>query len=122
MTNRDFLKAVLSVEGLPEEVTAHANELLTKMDERNAKRSSKPSKTAIANEPIKAAIVEVLTDKPQTASAIGVAVEQTTQKASALLVQLVKDGKAVAVDMKVKGKGKVKGYTLAVAKTEDEGE
>lgn len=112
MTNREFYTNILNGT-LTEVEVEFAKSAIAKLDERNAKRSSKPSKTAIANEPIKAAIVEVLTDKPQTASAIGVAVEQTTQKASALLVQLVKEGKAVAVDVKVKGKGKVKGYTLA---------
>ena len=121
MTNREFYTNILNGT-LTEVEIEFAKSAIAKLDERNAKRSSKPSKTAIANEPIKAAILEVLTDEPQAASAIGVAVEQTTQKASALLRQLVADGKAVAVDMKVKGKGKVKGYTLADADTDTEDE
>lgn len=114
MTNREFYTAIVNG-NLTETEIEFAKSAIAKLDERNAKRSSKPSKTAIANEPIKAAILEMLTDKPQVASAIGMAIEQSTQKASSLLVQLVKEGKAVAVDVKVKGKGKVKGYTLAVA-------
>lgn len=119
MTNREFYTNILNGT-LTEAETEFAKSALAKMDERNAKRSSKPSKTAIANEPIKAAILEMLTDKPQVASDIGAAVGQSTQKASSLLVQLTKEHKAVAVDVKVKGKGKVRGYTLAVAETEED--
>lgn len=111
MTNREFLTAVISAD-LSEEMTKHAADLLTKMDERNAKRNSTPSKTAIANEPIKAAIAEVLTDEPQTATDIAAKVEVSTQKASALLRQLVADGKAVQSEVKVPKKGKQKAYAL----------
>ena len=51
--------------------------------------------------------------KEQIASEIAVALEISTQKTSALCRQLVENGTLNAEDVKVKGKGKVKGYTLA---------
>jgi methylphosphotriester-DNA--protein-cysteine methyltransferase len=109
MTNREFFNAVVS-NNITEEVIAHAENSLAKLDERNAKRRDKPSKTAIANEPIKAQIKSILTDEPHTASEIANTVGISPQKASALLRQI--DGLTVT-EVKVKGKGKVKGYALA---------
>lgn len=109
MTNREFFNAVVS-NNITEDVIAHAENALAKLDERNAKRREKPSKTAIANEPIKAHIVEVLTDTPQSASEIAEKVEISVQKCSALLKQI--EGLTIT-EIKVKGKGKVKGYALA---------
>ena len=109
MTKREFFEAIIaSVENT--ELVEFAQSELTKMDERNAKRKNTPSKTAVANEPIKAQIAEVLTSEPMTASDVAEAVGISTQKASALLRQI--DGLTVT-EVKVKGKGKVKGYALA---------
>lgn len=111
MTKREFFEAVIAtVENT--DLVEFAQSELVKMDERNAKRKNTPSKTAIANEPIKNAIVEVLAnhEEPLTASQIAEVVEISTQKASALLRQI--DGLTVT-EVKVKGKGKVKGYALA---------
>ena len=120
MTNREFLNTIANAESLSDEIKAFANAEIAKMDKRNAKRSSKPSKTAIANAPIKAAIIEAIgeSETAMTAADLGVACEISTQKASALAVQLAKEGRLTAVEVKVKGKGKVKGYTLAVDEDE----
>lgn len=109
MTRREMFEAIVNG-NVTEEVVAMAQNEIVKMDERNAKRKNTPSKTALANEPIKAHIVEVLTDTPQSASEIAEKVEISTQKCSALLRQI--EGLAVT-EIKVKGKGKVKGYALA---------
>ena len=108
MTRREMFEAIVNGNITDEVVTMAKNEI-TKMDERNAKRKGKPSKNALANEPIKAQILEVLTDTPMVASEVAERVGVTTQKASALLRQI--DGLTVT-DVKVKGKGKVKGYAL----------
>lgn len=110
MTNREFFEAVMSFEGISEELRNHAEGAIEKMNARNAKRAATPSKTALANEPIKAEIVKVLTDTPQSASEIAGKVGISVQKSSALLRQI--DGLTVS-ELKVKGKGKVKGYALA---------
>ena len=108
MTRREMFEAIVNG-NITDEVVEMAQNEIVKMDERNAKRKNTPSKTALANEPIKAQIVEVLTSEPQTASEIAEKVEISTQKASALLRQI--DGVTVT-EVKVKGKGKVKGYSL----------
>ena len=109
MTRREMFEAIVNG-NVTEEVIEMAKNEIVKMDERNAKRASKPSKTAIANEPIKAKIVEVLSETPQSASEIAEKVEITVQKCSALLRQI--EGLSVT-ELKVKGKGKVKGYALS---------
>ena len=70
MTRREMFEAIVNG-NITEEVVAMAQNEIVKMDERNAKRKNTPSKTALANEPIKARIVEVLTDEPMTASEVG---------------------------------------------------
>ena len=109
MTRREFFEAVISSVENTELVEFAQNEIV-KIDERNTKRKNAPSKTAIANEPIKEAIVSVLGSEPLTASEVAEKVEISTQKASALLRQI--EGLTVT-EVKVKGKGKVKGYALA---------
>lgn len=114
MTMREYLNAVASAH-INDEIDAKTADLLTALDRKNAQRSSKPSKTAIANEPIKASILEHLqgAEEPMTAAMVGTACGITPNKASALLVQLEKSERVTSCEVKVKGKGKVKGYRLA---------
>ena len=109
MTQRDFYNAVIATVD-NDELKAFATDAIAKLDERNAKRASKPSKTQIANEPIIKAIASVLTDEPMLASKIAELCEISTQKESALVKKV--DG-VQSVDVKVKGKGTQKGYFLA---------
>ena len=60
MTNREFLNAVRTTENVAADVKAHAENELAKLDARNAKRASQPSKTAVANEPLIEKIKEYL--------------------------------------------------------------
>ena len=116
MTKREFLEAVIANVEVAK-VVEFAQAEIVKMDEKNAKRRNTPSKKSQENEPIKAAIVDFLKgkDDPTTASAIAEGVDgcTSTQKASALCRQLVEDGRLTAVEVKVKGKGKQKGYSVA---------
>ena len=117
MTNREFYQAIVEGATVTAELATFAAEQIEKLDKRNEKRAATPSKTAIANEPIKAKIVEFLEDKttPVIAPTIATEVGITTQKASALARQLVDEGKLVVTDVKVAKKGKLKGYALAPA-------
>lgn len=108
MTNREFFEKVIA-EVTNEELVEKARTELAKLDARNARRASTPSKKAKENEPIKKAIRDVLGAEPMTASEIASKVEISTQKASALLRQI--DGLTVT-EVKIKGKGKVKGYSI----------
>lgn len=118
MTNRQFLTAI--IEGkVTEEVIKHAEAQLTALDARNEKRKNTPSKTAVANEPIKAAIVEFLATQTEpvlaeVVFAAGIEGVTSAAKATALLTQLAADGKVSKTDVKVKGKGARKAYSIVV--------
>ena len=57
MTQREFYNAVIATVD-NDELKAFATEAIAKLDERNAKRASKESKTQIANKPIANARIE----------------------------------------------------------------
>lgn len=112
MTNREFYTAIVNG-NITDEVIAHASAAIEKLDKALENRKNKPSKKATENAPVLEAITGVLGAEPMVASDIATAVGITTQKASALLRQLVANGVAVATDVKVPKKGTVKGYSLA---------
>ena len=118
MTKREFLNEVIAViDGTSEvnvlELKEFAKAEIVKLDERNANRSSKPTKTQIENEPIKEKILEVLsTGEKMVASAIAERVEISTQKASALCRQLVESNKLKVEEVKIPKKGKQKAYSI----------
>ena len=110
-TKREMLNAV-AAGMVNEEVAAWARDEIAKMDRANELRRNKMSKKAKENLPVIEAIKGVLTDEPQTATMIGEKVGISTQKASALLRQIVDAGHATKVEVKIKGKGKQKGYLV----------
>ena len=112
MTTREFYTAIQN-ENVSDALKEFAVTAIQKMDEKNKKRSSKPTKAQIENAPIKAAINEMLGSEPLTATQVAQELDITVQKASNLLRALVTDGVATAQEVHIKDKGKVKGYTLA---------
>ena len=112
MTQREFYTAVIaSVDN--DELKAFATDAIAKLDARNAKRASKPSKKSLENEPIKASIREFLADGSHLASEIAKGLDLSVSKVSALCRQMVGDGLLTVEDVKVKGKGTQKSYSLA---------
>ena len=112
MTYRDFYNAVLTSTD-NDELKAFATEAIAKLDARNAKRSSKPSKKSLENAPIKDSIAEFLADGSHLASEIASGLNLSVSKVSALCRQMVGDGVLTVEDVKVKGKGTQKSYSLA---------
>lgn len=112
MTNREFFNAIIN-SSMPNEYKEHAQGELDKLDAKNTKRKNTPTKTQRENEGLMATIVEYISaNGASVASEIGTALGVSTQKASALCKLLV-DAKTLAVaDVKVKGKGTVKQYSL----------
>lgn len=111
MTKREFYTAIMNGE-IDEQVKLFASEELEKMDAANEKRRNTLSKKAQENLPLLRQITdEILTEEPKTATDVAAVLEVSVQKASGLLRRLVEDGKAVKVDVKIKGKGTQKGYT-----------
>lgn len=113
LTTREFLDAVITA-NITAEITEFAVAEKAKLDARNAKRRTTPTKTQTENESIKDEIVTALADREKVlASELAVELGKTTQKISALCAILVKENKVKVEDVKIKGKGTVKGYTLA---------
>lgn len=114
MTKREFYTAIMKGE-IDEQVKLFAAEELEKMDAVNEKRRNTLSKKAQENQPLLDKIEgEILTEEPKTATDVAAILEVSVQKASGLLRRLVEDGKAAKVDVKIKGKGTQKGYTIPV--------
>ena len=114
MTKREFLTAIVAIEGIDAELTAFAEAEIEKMDAANAKRKSKNSEKHVENAALAQKIVaEFLGEEPKTATEIAAAYEISTQKASALMRMPEIAESIVKTDVKVKGKGSVKGYTKA---------
>lgn len=116
MTQRTFLEMVVNA-NISDEMTAYAMERIKHLDDVNEHRKAKGSKTQRANVEVKKAILASLEENTvYTASQVaemGIEGITSTQKASALLRQMVETGTLTSEDVKVKGKGKVKGYRLA---------
>ena len=118
MTNREFLTNVAS-NTITEDVIAYAEAALVKLDETNAKRkekaAEKPSKKAEENAPLVIEAVASLGTDTKVAADVAEAMGISVQKASYLLRTAVAEGKATVEDIKVPGKGTVKGYTAVIA-------
>lgn len=118
---REFLNAVIADKAdEKDKVKKYAEAEITKLDARNEKRRATPTKAQTENATIKAKILEVLADGAKVGAEVGKALDISTQKAVALLGQLVDEGKVVRAEVKVKGKGKV--LQFALADNEGEGE
>lgn len=116
MTNRDFLTAIVNMDNVAEDIKAYAQERLAKLDATNEARKNKPSKKATENAPIVEQIVnEILTVEAKTASVVAEAAGISVQKASALLRQLVAEGKANVTEVKIPKRGVQKAYSAVVA-------
>lgn len=122
MTTREFLTAIATSEDIANiapELTEEAGVRIAKLDAANAARkakaSSKPSKTALENEPIKAAILAHLADmtEPLSAAELAEALDITTAKAASLCGKMVKEGTLDRTEVKVPKKGKTNKYSVA---------
>ena len=124
MTNREFFVNV-SKNVVGEAEIAHALEQIAKLDATNAKRAEQQSAKSKANEPLKVAILTLLTEKggmtsPDIADALnkqGVTTaegeEISTSKASSMCRQMVEEGRLTVTEIKVPKKGKLKQYAVA---------
>ena len=121
-TEREFYTKVLAAEGVSDEVKEYATKGIEKLNAKNEKRKGVQTKVQRENEGVKSAILEHLAGGASVASAIGTALGISTQKASSLCTLLVKEGKVTVADVKVKGKGAVKQYTLVITEEDSEEE
>lgn len=125
MTYKIFYQNVINA-NISEEMTAFAENAIAILDAKNAARKEKGTKTQQDNVVHKQNIVNTMEvgTTYTAASVVEMKIDGvvTTQKASALLRQLVADGVLSESEVKVKGKGKVKGYTLVSENINDNAE
>jgi uncharacterized Zn finger protein len=89
---------------------------ITKLDATNAKRAEKAKEKAAENLPIKNAIYEYLVaNGTKTTTEVASGVGESVPKASAMCIQMVKEGRLNPSEVSVKGKGKQKAYTAVVS-------
>ena len=112
MTRRERLEMVIAG-NITEELIEECKVELEKLNASNASR--KPTAHQVENVKIGEDILTILTDEPKFVEDVlaGLDGELTRQRVSGILTNLVKDGKVHSEDIKVKGKGKRKVYTLA---------
>lgn len=113
MTMREFMEKVISAD-ISAEMTEYAQTAIAKMDAKNEKRKTTMNKNQEANVKIKAKIAETMeAEKVYTSAQISEFIGVSTAKVTALLMQMVKNGEVVKSEVKIKGKGKVNGYSKA---------
>ena len=121
MTEREFYTAVIEA-NINEDLTVFATKGIEKIDKANEARKVKTAEKAVAKEaekaPIREAIFAVITTgEGKTASDLiaEAGVDIKPQAIPSLLKPLIEDGKVIKTDIKVKGKGTVRGYALPEA-------
>lgn len=91
MTKREVLTKAVAMDGF----SAEEKEVLQKMIDGLDRKSSKPTKAQLENMKIKGEILEVLADgRGRTAREVADETGYTVNKVSALLRQIIGDGKA----------------------------
>lgn len=113
MTKREFYEAIMN--GIVNEETEDfARAELERLDAQAAKRAEKSAeKAATFNAEVTEAMAGLEFEGAITASQVGEQLGVSVQKASSIMRRAVDLGLATVEDIKISGKGKVKGYTLA---------
>lgn len=117
MTKRERLEMVIA-QNITAELIEECKAELAKMDETNAKRREKVDPRKAENTEIMERIVKILSESAEPMQ-IDPIVETlgieglTRQRVSSLCTLLVKESRIVSEDVKVKGKGKRKAYSIA---------
>lgn len=127
MTYREFLSTVIKTTD-SDEVIAFAQSRLDALNNGNARRAEKAAeKRNKENAPLISAIKDFLVDHPKTLS-VDLAIAMTevfgetisTSKITSICCPLRMDGVLVSEDIAVKGKGKQKGWSLAVDPSDED--
>lgn len=125
ITERMLLTAIVNGETITPEMQEKAQAMLASLEKKNAKRKESGTKTQKENTEIKANIITAIQNNEietidgyitakTTTKYMQSATDNpdfTTQKASALLKQLVESGELEIAEVKTKS-GKVKGYKI----------
>lgn len=120
MTNREFFEAIVNANEVNDELKEFAAAAIEKLDATNeARRKANDEKKAekeAEKAPIREAVLACIdAEVPKTASTLieEAGVDIKPQAVPALLKPLVEAGVVAKTEIKVTGKGKVRGYVLA---------
>ena len=120
MTMKEFMNAVVKA-NISAELTAYATAEIEKIDNKNKTRKTKQTATQKANAELLTKIIADMTaGQVVTAGEIASKFGVSTQKASAILQGGVKSGNLISAEVKIKGKGKVIGYSAVFSDTQTE--
>lgn len=120
MTMKEFMNAVVKA-NISAELTAYATAEIEKIDNKNKTRKTKQTATQKANAELLTKIIAGMTaGQVVTAGEIASKFGVSTQKASAILQSGVKSGNLISTEVKIKGKGKVIGYSAVFSDTQTE--
>ena len=113
MTQRNFFESIMSGGTITDEMIEHATVELGKLVERAEKRKNYRTPAQKENDEIKESILACFVEGvPMTGKEVAEKVEITTQKANALLKQLVNENR-LDVAQVANGKRLINSYSLA---------
>lgn len=115
MTNREFFTLISQNSQLPIKLQNFAKQSLSKLNEENERKKHRKTPHSLENEQL---INQILSKsftygRKVLASEIANEYHLSTQKASAILVKMVNDGKLVQTEEKIPKRGLTKVYELA---------
>ena len=113
MTQREFFQNVVNA-NITEEMTTYAEGRIAMLDKENERRRNTPTAKQKDNEVLMDKIVNSMeSGVTYTAASLAEVVGESVAKVSALCTKLAERERLIKGETKVKGKGKVKSYTLA---------
>ena len=113
MTQKEFFESIMSGGTITDEMIEHATVELGKLVERAEKRKNYRTPAQKENDDIKVKILECFVDCPEmTGKEVAEKVAISTQKANALLRQLVNENELVVAQV-ANGKRLINSYSLA---------
>ena len=116
MTEREFLTAILAVEGIAPDLADHASASIAKLDAKNAKRKTTETKEQKENKELMSRILTLLADGAMIAKDLASALKVSTSKVSSLCTKLKAEGLITSVEVK-NGKSKCQQYSLVPSET-----
>jgi hypothetical protein len=119
LTAREFFNAVINGKVTDKELE-YAKEAILKLDKKNDKRKTVEGEIKEENKPIAKAILEALANGTMLSTELATAIGQTSQKTNGVAGEMCKIGTLVKSKIKVKGKGELTAYTIAVKETAEE--
>lgn len=120
-TSREFFNAIITGVTITEDMVEYAKSAIEKMDTKNEHKRLTKSPVQLANDTIKTQILEFMGENGKvSAKMLADNFSLSTQKISALMKQMVDDGRITVVKDKFEGSSsKVNVYSLVEVPTED---